>query len=325
MTSKNTSEKLLKDGRTFFRKEWIAFLWCFVMALLFWFLKVLEDDYIHQVQIEINYENLPEDRVFTEPLPENILVEIEAPGWQLIRPYIFGKPSPITLNYEKIEEDGGSLNLNQNMQLFQDIIPSEAEIRSFFPESLHFFHEPKAIRIVPVRKNVHVSTASGYGLSGQIEVEPDSIEVQGALSDINEIEYVETEDLQFENLNAHTEQQALLIHDNTQVNFQQNYVQIIIPVERLTEKSVSVPVEILNKDARYGLQLVPDKVQLTFQIPLSLYGDINEDSFDLVVDAARAYRDSLNQLPVKIDSKPDNIQSLRMEPKYLDYYFNVIQ
>lgn len=324
MSSKIVSHKILKKSGTFIRKEWLIFLWCFLLAIIFWLLQAMEEIYVEEVQMKIQYENLPEERIFTEPLPDYLYVEVEAPGWQLAGNFLGGQGPSIIIDYLELGQQDFYLP-RENIATIQEALPAEAELLNVYPDTLYFEHEPLVKKDVPVEPNLSLDFQSGYGMSGPIQMAPDTVEAQGAQNEIEKLEKVRTDSISREKLNSDLEKEVKLLSPSRNLYLSPDQVDIFIPVERLTEKQIQQEVTVRNRVEQYELRLMPSRVSLTFKVPLSLYEEIGEDDFELYVDARKAYQDSLNRLPLELDQKPEYIQALHKEPEFLDYYINLVQ
>lgn len=315
------SGKVNIEKQTFgIHSEGLVFFWCLIIALIFWLLKALEDTYNYHIDYNLTYVNLPDDRVFTRLLPEVVRIDVRAPGWQLAGNWFTKQKSDILLDLAKTKGQKYII-LSDQPALIGNQLPAQIEIKGFMPDTLFVAHEPKANVMLPIKSNLNIKTAETHGLKGPIVIRPDSTMASGPESLIEPLHHISTQKVMLENLRETTETSISLFSPfPDRILLDPANVKVTIPVERLTEKTLTKQVDILNEHPDFSIRLIPDKVTIIFQVPLSKYSEMTADAFDLSIDAREAYIDSVSQIPVKIESTPQYLYNIRIQPRLLDYY-----
>ena len=96
-------------------------------------------------------------------------------------------------------------------------------------------------------------------------------------------------------------------------------IQVAVPVEEFTEKTLEIPVQLSNNVHYYDVKTFPQKVKVTFMAPLSRYSEIDADYFDAVADLNLWTDHSYNSLPVKINRMPAYCKIVKVEPQNIDF------
>jgi YbbR domain-containing protein len=96
-------------------------------------------------------------------------------------------------------------------------------------------------------------------------------------------------------------------------------VQVTIPVNEFTEKTIEVPVKLVNNSDYYNVKVFPQKVKVTFTTSLNKYAEMDEDLFEAVADLNMWKKYSYNVLPVMLTKLPEFCRIVKIEPKNIDF------
>ncbi|MES2807222.1 MAG: YbbR-like domain-containing protein, partial [Bacteroidota bacterium] len=96
-------------------------------------------------------------------------------------------------------------------------------------------------------------------------------------------------------------------------------VQVSVPVEEYTEKTISMPVRLVGNVDYFNVKLFPQRVKVTFTTSLSNFADMDESLFEAQVDMHlwRAY--NYTTLPVKVTRLPAYCKIVNIEPRNVDF------
>ncbi len=89
-------------------------------------------------------------------------------------------------------------------------------------------------------------------------------------------------------------------------------------MEKFTEKTLSVPIEVLNLPDSLSLKTFPHVVQVTCQVGLSNFEKLQPSMFSVVVDYKEAIGGQSKKLRVDLVRQPDFIQSVKFSPRSLN-------
>ncbi len=303
----------------------MVFLFFVALATLFWFLNQLEEEYVTEISLPVRYTNFPSEKILANELPDHFELRVRGYGYKLLEYKISNKFLPYTI-------DVNSLTLRMHAQssyakffsltslLSQDIedqISSELDIVSIRPDTLFFEFADRIFKKVPVVSNLIAEPAEQYMIRGKIQFLPDSITVSGADPIIDTIDQVYTETIELSEL-SDDYQDEIQLEKISSVKFTENEVKVNINIEKFTEGSQIVPLNVINVPDTLVVRTFPKDVTVTYHVVLSDYEKVVPQLFEAVVD----YNESANQenkLNISILNSPDYIRSLRFNPKKVEY------
>jgi YbbR domain-containing protein len=96
-------------------------------------------------------------------------------------------------------------------------------------------------------------------------------------------------------------------------------IQVTIPVDEFTEKTLLIPVKVINNNNNDDLKIFPQKVKVTFITSLNRYSEIGEDFFEATADIDLWRRHGYKELPVVISKIPEYCRIVRIEPQNVDF------
>ncbi len=201
-------------------------------------------------------------------------------------------------------------------QDIEDHLSSELEIVSILPDTLFFEFADRIFKKVPVVSKLNPVPATQYMIRGKIQFEPDSINISGANPIVDTINYVFTESKDILSLNADYKKEVDL-EKISGVNFSEKEVEAKINVEKFTEGSQKIILNIINVPDSLIIRTFPKEVTVTYFVALSDYEKVLPQLFEAVVDFNETT--SQNKLNIKILNSPDYIKSLRYNPKSVEY------
>ena len=108
------------------------------------------------------------------------------------------------------------------------------------------------------------------------------------------------------------------------VKFVPASIEMILPVDIYTEKTVEVPLHGVNFPADKVLRAFPSKVQVTFQVGLSRFREITADDFHINVSYEELLRLGSDKYTVKLRNIPDGVKQVRFNPEQVDFLIEQI-
>ncbi len=328
MVAKNIEDnikKFLNKKNLKADRRLIVFLFFVALATLFWFLNQLEEEYVTEISLPVRYTNFPSDKILANELPNHFELRVRGYGYKLLEYKISNKFLPYTI-------DVNSLALRMHAQssfakffsltslLSQDIedqISSELEIVSIRPDTLFFEFADRIFKKVPVVSDLSAVPAAQYMIRGKIQFSPDSIIVSGADPIIDTIDRVYTKTSELVDL-SDDYQDEIQLKRISNVKFSEDEVKVNINIEKFTEASQIIPLNVINVPDTLVIRTFPKDITITYHVALSDYEKVVPQLFEVVVD----YNESSNpenKLSISILNSPEYIRSLRFSPKKVEY------
>ncbi len=303
----------------------LVFSFFLLLSVLFWFLTALNKEYVTSISYPVRYMRFPEDKVLVNDVPDRLVLTVNANGFTLLSFQLRSRLSPIIFNVSSFSpntfrNDPSSIFILSaeardeiTRQLSNDI-----EIQDIHPDSLIFRFAPREEKLVPVHPRVNLNFEKQYMQAGPLILEPDSITISGPRVIVDSIESVETEECSRTRL-TESFSDELKIRPINKIDFNPVEVWIQIPVEKFTEATLTLPIEVINKPDSLIIRTFPGEVKLSCQVGLSAYENLNEHLFRAVVDYSDAGTLLGSKLQVNLVRVPEYVQALNYTPKSVEY------
>lgn len=257
--------------------------------------------------------------------PRKVSLRVKAFGYTLLRCKMSAALNPIEFDFNK-----QPLHLTNGSFSKQYILTSRAHnsvvaqfgsdilIEGIEPDTLHFEFAKVVEKSVVVEPDIQTDFERQFMLGGAISIEPEKITITGPKSILDTIYKVKTSSLKLNKLNQRVEKKLSLIPIH-QVGFSHRNVMVTVPVEKYTELSIKIPIDVENAPDDIRLIAVPKTVEVKCNVVLSKYFDIKPDMFRAVVDYNLMHQSLSNKLKVKLTVIPESVSLLDFQPKYIEY------
>jgi len=303
-------------------KRVIVFLICLAIATTLWFLNALGKDYAATVSYPVKYVNPPDNRFLANQTPVKLDLKIEGQGFTIIR-YKMMSFSPIILDIEQVianlESNSGTYRV-PGKNLIREVssqLSTEIQINEISPEILEIVLDSLITKTVPVELDIEVEFVPQFNLKNPIKTVPDKVDITGPAIAMENISAVKTKVNITNKLETGISQEIELIHPE-RTTISPEKVNLIIEVEKYTEKELKIPVEIIHKPDKVRIKLFPSEVKVLFTVGLSRFETIKPGDFGVSVDY-NSMVDNANNLNILLYKRPDFIQGVRLNPEKVEF------
>ncbi len=250
-----------------------------------WFSVQISKEYTQIIDIPVTYVNIPLDKSIAKERPNNLKLRIQDKGfaiwyYKIVRP-------EIELDLGKAFEQNEALvyNFEANRDALEDQVNINFENARFLKESLEIPYQPKKIKKVKINPRINLSYAVGYSANQGVELSPDSIKVSGPEDIIDTLQNLNTVYLKINNIKSDVSGSVRVDTSGLEMlNFYTTEVTYSQEVEKFTEGSVKVPVEILNLPENTNISIFPKQVLVYYQVNLRQYEMVEAENFRVVCD-----------------------------------------
>lgn len=310
-------EKLKNDKRI------VVFSVCLLIAVSLWFLNALGKNYTTTLTYPVKYVNPPENLFLANVPPSKLELNVQAHGFTLLRHKLAFSFSPIVLDLSAISQSMESEN-NEYRVASENLISrigaqisKEITVNNVSPQVVSLVFDKLNTKKVSVLPQVELNFKSQFFLKGSVKTKPDSIEITGPAAVLDTLIVLETEKLTFEDLDKTMERNVFVTHpENTEISPEK--VVIIIPVEKFTEKELTLPVQVVHLPEGGNLKLFPPNVKITVMVGLSEYEEVSPLDFTATVDFNQALAGE-SHLEVSVETGKANIQLMKIAPAAIEY------
>lgn len=317
-------QKLSEKAKNFFRGEQfhrsLIFLFFLLLAFSFWVLQALRKDYTYSYEIPVVYENMPPEIIVTGDLPGHIQATLSAKGSTLFD-YSYGKGFDtivIDISKAKKGEKAYSISSDYLKSAVKKQLVKEAILSGLLPDNILIYYALEESKQIPVHADIHVLPASQRMMSGKIDITPDKVTVYASKSVLDTLSSISTIFSEVKNAQD-TIYKKVFLKKIPGVKFIPDKVDVMIPVEEFTEKTLEIPVQGINVPNNLTMRTFPSKVNVSFFVVLSKFNDVRDSDFQATIDYSEFKKeDSDGKLKVNLSKVPSVVDNVRLNTSEVD-------
>jgi archaellum component FlaG (FlaF/FlaG flagellin family) len=309
----------LKLKSFFVSKDVLSFLVFLLLAAGFWFVNALNKERELTLTIPLVYTDIPDNLLFDEELPTGLRLKVKDLG-QNLWSYIRTKPDTVKIRFQQVNTDNGHFSVT-NLQLLslasESLLPSTS-ILLINPEKISTTYIKLFAKKLPVMLHSDISLGDQYMFCNQVEVFPKEVEVFGSRVILNDLTELSTEKLVIKNLRD-TVTRTVMINPVKSVRFSVDRVSVRVCAEMFTEKTVTLPVQIINNPGNISILSFPAEVKAVFNINVKNYKTFQNSDIHVVIDFDEIVKGDLNRKKLKVINNKPYISNIRIQPEEVEF------
>ena len=296
-----------------------AFFTCLALAFLAWIFTTLANTYKFTVKEILTYKNTPQKRAFHTLQSDTVKATLQGTGWQVLFQKMNYANKNIDIDLRTLENKDYIVLSSQLKQINEDK-DFEQPIVAFDPDTLYFDFSDRATKKVPVKLSADIKYLRQFAQSGNINIDPAYVTISGPDKVIDKIKYWNTDSLLVDSANEtiHASVNLQPVHEGN-LSIYPKSVRVRVPVDEFTEKTVQVPVKLVNNHNFYNVKIFPQKVKITFTTSLRKYSQLDDDFFEASADLDLWHERGYSTLPVKLTRLPEYCKIVKIEPQNIDF------
>lgn len=302
--------------RWLMRKDILTYLLFVGLATLVWWGRAMSSQREADITLPITYTDIPEQVVFGAPLPQELKVSIRDNGKQLRK--IADSHLGITLSIgTQLAEQEGSVHIAAEIlrPKLQDLLPGSTIVLQVQPEVIEVAYHRQEEKDVEVRLAAQWTPAQQYQMCGTPVVEPNQVRIYGKKADLKRIRDISTEPLQVQDVRDTLRCTAGLVAPEG-IRVVPSSVTVTFIAEQFTEKTFTLPVEVIDTIAGEALRLFPQTVTVQARVGMSHFTEVQAEDFRV---QCRFPRTETNALPVEVICDNPYVTRVRTNPNELEY------
>ncbi|MBC5774483.1 hypothetical protein H8S95_10460 [Pontibacter sp. KCTC 32443] len=179
--AKNIVLWFLKPFRPQTKQYWRVVLLCFVAASTFWLLNALNKSYSTQTTYPVKFIYNDQQLVPVKPLPEEVIVNVTAKGWKLLRKALRLEVQPAEIYIRNLPRNNYLLGSALRPALVNAM--DGLQLNFVVTDTLYYDFDAKVSRTIPLMLDPKQKIAAeGYEVNRPINLSPDSITFTGPSS-----------------------------------------------------------------------------------------------------------------------------------------------
>ena len=296
-----------------------AFLSCLVLAVIAWIIVTLSKPFTYTIKQALIFKNAPQRRAFHSLQADTVSVTMKGSGWRMLFSKMAEQGKPIKVDLQRLEHDNFVV-LSTQLDAINAAKDTNNRIIGFAPDTLYFDFSNRSTKRVPIHLQLSVKYDQQYAQSDNIIIKPAYVIVSGPSKQIEKITVWKTDSLTIGNVNETVRSEVNLepVKEGN-ISIYPKTAQVIIPVNEFTEKTIEVPVKLVNNVNYYNVKVFPQKVKVTFTTSLGKFAYMDDDLFEADADLSLWKDHGYSALPVMLTKIPEFCKVVKIEPKNIDF------
>lgn len=300
------------------RRRLSAFITCLFLSIIVWMLINLSAQHKYVSTEVLSFKNVPQKRAFRSLQSDTVDVTMQGSGWQMLFSKMHEGSNPLNIDLHTLESKNLIVLNNQLKRINAQRDPSN-QIININPDTLYFDFTNRIIKRVPIKLMLAINYQQQFAQSDNIDIKPAYITLSGPANRIQNISVWPTDSLKLNNIdeNVNTRVKLRQVNDGNMVIYPKS-VQVNIPVDEFTEKTLEIPVKLINHNYD-NVKIFPQKVKITFMVSLNSYAETDENFFEASADMDLWRKQGDSRLPIKLTRVPAFCKIVSVEPRNIDF------
>ncbi|MCB0730828.1 MAG: hypothetical protein KDC88_07325 [Ignavibacteriae bacterium] len=286
-----------------------------LFSVLLWIFVSFSGDFSISLNLPIQVIDVPENYSVSSVSANEVAISLKGQGWQLAQHTLgrdpkFFIPSPLELGQKDISA--------RNVLHANSWLASTLQLVEISPEKIQITVEQtksKKVEIVPV---LALSYKPGYGLVSPIIIEPDSVEIVGPKSIIDDINIINTKNKALSNLEEKTSIN-LGVEIPRFISTDVNDCSISFEVQKIVDKTFeNLVVDTKRIPSRYELILSPLKINVVVRGGINQLSKMKNEDLNVYVKFEQAINDTSGAIEPIIEI-PEFTSLVDVKPNRLEY------
>ncbi len=304
----------IKKGKL---KMFLLFLF---ITTFIWFLSKFSREFTATVDADIQYINLPQGVLISEDNYKNVYFDLTASGFDFLF-YKIKQPS-ISIDISTYYQKGNrvvEISRNDFTKIITSQLNKSIAVKNISIEAMHIKLDKLESKKIPIRFSNNIQFEKGYKAVGGFLIIPDSIVISGPSSFIDDMTELSTETVNLNNLKTDINKTiALQISNKNEISYSQKKVELTIIVKEFIQKTLVIPIQLINVPSQIELKVIPEKLNIKFDIPMEKFNTFNENDFSIVCDFNKRNDEGSFIIP-EFSKKPDSILNLEIQENKIKY------
>ncbi len=314
---KSIKSKLLRSIKS---KRINVFLLFLALSFMFLLLTKLNKDYTKTITFAIRPINAVENHVILKDTTHKFDITLSTYGFKFLKYYLATPEVTVDLNDLENVDNRYTWTNSAGLAHLNSQFSENVKILAVNPESVIFRYDVSGIKMVLVQLNSEVNFAPGYDMLNGFKVNPDSIKVIGPKILLDSIKIIQTEIISLSEINSDINRQlSVILPDSSQnVVYSHKKVNINAQVEKFTEGTVEVPVDLVNIPSDITVNYFPKTINVMYYTSLSNFKEVKNSDFIIECDFNNL-NDESTYLEPKLIKSPDNIKNVKLSQKHIEF------
>jgi hypothetical protein len=313
--------KLRKEIITSIKNRKINVFFLFLlMAFIILIFSKLSNEFTNTITFDINKINVPQENVILNDSTAKLNVTLKTHGFKWLSYYV--NSPKITIDFSKDVTktkstfiwDKAKANMYTDEQFGDNV-----QVINISPDELVFQYDTNLVKKIPIILDLDVAFASGFDLTGNYKILPDSILVVGPDIIASKVTNVQTETLKLNDVKSNISRKVKLkLPNNKDLNFSLSEIEVAATVEKYTEGTLKIPVSVINVPKNMTVNYFPKVVVVVYYTSLKDFKNVNTNDFVVECDFS-AIADQQPYLTPTLIKIPKLVKSAKVNQQRIEY------
>lgn len=303
----------------------ISFFVCLLISGFLWLITALNHSYTRTIAIPVKFVNFPVGKRVTNPLPQFVLADIRTSGAKLLMMLMKKTLSEVTVDVSKISSvkkgNNTSISTPSVIGNLSRLLNTDVDLIKVRPDSLHFNFGKTSRKLVYVKPQVQINYEIPQGIFKRIKVSPQYVMISADSATLRKIDTLYTEKIVLNQMNQRVEQlTAIEIPEDLEpmISLSAQKVNLQINLDEYAQKTIEVPVEIMNAPPNSTVKTFPAVVKVSLTAPYALFDSLNSSLVKVYADYKSAASQN-GKLTLSSASRINDVKVTQISPAKVEY------
>ncbi|MUP46993.1 YbbR-like domain-containing protein [Gramella sp. BOM4] len=304
---------------TFKKSSLKTFSFFLFFSALIWVLVQFSKTYTQVIEIPVNYVNVPLDKSLSEDRPDHVDLQLQDNAFNIYYYKIFNPELTIDLSQASETPKNLVYVLENHLSQIEEQLKINFEKSRIIQDEILIPFQYKKEKVIKVVPRIDVNYAVGFSAENEVQIEPDSVKVSGPEEIIDTMEQVYTQQVNLNKVNSDIRGSVTLDTAGLgMLSFYTKNFEYSQQVEKFTEGSVEIPVEVVNVPEGLNLAYFPKTVMVYYQVNLQLFDEVNAGDFRVVCDYAEVKKGE-DYMIAQVAEQPGFIRNVRLNERRIQF------
>jgi len=296
------------------------FFFFLLLAIIFWALTKFSKENAAKIEANLEYTNLPENYLLDEKNAASITFDITTSGFDFLV-YKIKQPTVI-IDVSKYFNNTNKQAVLPGDNLKEEIgeqINYSGTIRNLSKNELSIVLQGVQSKKIPVKVHAVITYKQGFKKVDSLMAFPDSIRIAGPKKLLDSVESIVTKELVLQNVDESISSKVALEElPFAELNSKTKDVVVKQTVKEFAQKKLMLSIKLINIPTETTLKIIPEKVEITFIVPIEKFAAINAQDFEVVCDYKQRNTEE-NFLTPTLVSAPKEAKNIEILTKKIDF------
>ena len=275
-----------------------------LLAILIWFFVKTEDNYSYSFDVPIQIDNLDEDRIIVNDIPNKVETIFWGKGRALFSLLL---RRDVSYNVD-VTNLVGKVKINLDKSNIRMLRKTDVNVLNIIhPKEIDVVLSKLLFKKVPIVCSIEIKTLPGYTVINEAMLEPDSVVLKGPEKELVSISSVFTEKKSYHKIKRDFEKKINLIKPAQEhVTLILDQTKLSVDIQKLMEKRiVEIPVNVTNPPRNANVTVIPSTLSLIVEGGTEILLNISHNDISAYIDYDKVSASKEKDHPAYIDTPPE--------------------